>query len=114
MGAVCAKTFVDLGRELTGRREHQDSDGSFSSIVFFETLEDGQGESRGLSRPGLGAAEQVLALEQERNTLRLNRSGFRVSFLVNGSFNRRNQIEVVKCRYVCHSFRVQRLIQTPI
>jgi hypothetical protein len=69
--------FPDLDGQFAGGREDERSDGLSLSfgLVAFEELEDGQREGCCFAGTGLGTAQEVTALQDDRNGLLLNGSG---------------------------------------
>ncbi len=84
MAAVGAEALGDLARELARRREHQHAAAFARSRTPArgEPVQDGQREGRGLAGARLGDAEQVGALENGRNGLRLDGSWSCIAFAV--------------------------------
>ena len=72
-----ADVFFDLNGQLAGRREDQRTSGHRTGLAGEgqKAGENGQAESGGLARTGLGNAHQVLAFEQLGNGLGLNFGG---------------------------------------
>ena len=87
--AVGPERFLDLDRELAGRREDQRAHRMprrRGARVRHrqEPLQDRQREAGGLAGAGLGAAHDVLAGEDDGDRLRLDRRGRGVAGLVHG------------------------------
>src|SRR5450759_78465 len=61
-----------------------------------QPLQERQGKARGLAGAGLGAAHDIAALQDYRNGLRLDRSGFGVAFLGDCLQQLRQQIKIGK------------------
>ena len=83
LDAVGPDALLDLERELAGRGEDQRADDARAAgrPRRVETLEHRQHEGGRLAGPGLGAGEDVAALEDERDRLGLDGGGFRVALL---------------------------------
>ncbi len=101
--AVGAERFLDLDRELAGRREDQRPDGVARRRGARigerrEFLQDRQRKARGLAGAGLGAAHDVLAGENDGNRLRLNGRGRRVTGVGHGPQQLGSQSELGKAR----------------
>ncbi|OFA01229.1 hypothetical protein DUPY_21870 [Duganella phyllosphaerae] len=79
--AVGAHAFFDLGRQFAGRGQDQGADGARRAIgregladsAGRQQLQQRQGEAGGLAGAGLGACQQVAAVEDGRNGLGLDR-----------------------------------------
>ena len=99
--AVGAETVGDLHRQFTGRRQHERTDAARRRPLFFveETIEDRQGKSGGFAGAGLGDAQQIAALEQGRNRLRLDRRWIYIALLLEGAKQYLGKAEVGK---LCH------------
>src|SRR5688572_12514184 len=67
-----------------------------------EFVEDGEAEAGGLAGPGLGAAHDVEAGEDDRNGLLLNRGGGGVAGFGHGPEDFRPQAELRKARNTAH------------
>ena len=82
MLAIGAEALGDLGRQFAGRRQDQGpaapARGGFA--ILGEPLKDGQGEGGGLAGAGLGDAQDIAALENQRNGLGLDRGGGGIAF----------------------------------
>jgi hypothetical protein len=100
MPAVGAKTVGDLDRQLARRAEHKRAARLAQRRlgVLGEAVEDGHGEGRRLAGAGLGDAAQVTAGEDQRNRLRLDGSGLRITLGCEGSENRLGEAEVGELR----------------
>ena len=72
VGGVLLEGLGDLERQLTGRREHE---GLGRLLRQVEPGQDRQREGRRLAGAGLREADDVAALEQRRDGLRLDRRG---------------------------------------
>ncbi len=83
VAAVGGGAVVDLRRQFAGRRQDQDARplGRRRALVQGQVLQDGQDEGRGLAGAGLGAAEQVAAVEQVGDGLDLDGGGDSVALL---------------------------------
>jgi hypothetical protein len=75
MAAVGLEAVGDLGGELTRRRQHEAARAATwrRPLLGGEPLQDRQREGGRLAGAGLGDAEQVAALQQRRDGLRLDR-----------------------------------------
>ena len=98
MPAVGAEAVGDLAGELARRRQHQHAARLTlgAHALVGEVVEDRQREGRGLAGAGLGDADDVAALEGERNGLGLDRGGGLVFFFGDGAKDRLCEAEVVK------------------
>src|SRR6516162_1649579 len=69
--AIGAEAVGDLRRELTRRREHERPHSRWrrAAAIGEKAVQDRQSESGGLARAGLGNAEQIAALQEERDGL---------------------------------------------
>ena len=96
--AVDADALLDLERELASRhddeRPHRQPLDALRTradrvprrrAVLLEELEDRQHECRGLAGAGLGAGAEVAPGEDERNGLRLDRGGFDIALVGDGT-----------------------------
>ena len=103
--AVGADALLDLDGELAGGDDDEDADrragggrrrpaallrGQVAGRLarrpgLVEDLDDRQHEGGGLAGAGLGAGEQVAALEDERDRLALDRGGLRVALVGDGA-----------------------------
>jgi hypothetical protein len=88
---VGAEARADLRGELARRRQHE---GAQRAAALRQVLKDGERERRRLARPGLGAAEQVTALEQVGNGLGLDR---RRCVVARGGDRRAESVGESKC-----------------
>src|SRR3546814_5421408 len=70
MRGVTMKGFGDLDRQFARRRQHQRL---WRAIRQFNARQDRQCECGGFAGAGLRLAEHIVAVEQVRNGLRLNR-----------------------------------------
>ena len=86
-GSVGPEALGDLRRELAGGHEHQTPDGvgSRRPARAGQVLQDRQRERRRLAGPRARAAQQVVAFEQRRNGLRLDRRRLGVARVVHGT-----------------------------
>ena len=84
ISAISGKAIPDLDGQLAGRSEDQGLDGTLcpefcilfdACRILTEELQHGDGKSRGLTCTCLGAAQQVFSVEDDRNSLCLNRGG---------------------------------------
>ncbi len=79
--AVQAHAFLDLGRELAGRGQHQGADDARRGLVALggahgvvrQAVQDRQGEAGGLAGAGLCAGQQVATVQDGGNGLALDR-----------------------------------------
>ena len=71
-----ANRRLDLGGQFTGRFQDQDAR---VALVFAQLGENGEGKGRCLASAGLGAANDVLACENQRDDPQLDRGGFNVT-----------------------------------
>ena len=98
--AVGPDALLDLDGELAGRDDDEDADGragggrgrsaallrrevarGLAEARLVQDLDDGEDEGRGLAGAGLGAGEQVAALEDQRDRLALDRGGLGVALV---------------------------------
>jgi hypothetical protein len=93
---VAGEAFLDLQGQLAGGGEHQGAYGAALGSRRFlrKTLENGQGESGGLTGAGLRAAQQITALKNGWNGGGLHGSGGCVAFFFHGGQNGRNEIQI--------------------
>ena len=79
--AIGVHALGDLAGELARRREHQHAATARRARlgVLLEIVERGQAEGGGLAGAGLRDAEQVAALHQRRDRLRLDRGGLGIA-----------------------------------
>ena len=87
LGAVGPDALLDLERELAGRGEDQRTDDARAAggSRRVEALQHRQHEGGRLAGAGLGAGEDVAALEDERDRLGLDGGGFGVALLGDGA-----------------------------
>ena len=87
LGAVGPDALLDLERELAGRGEDQRADDARAALRArrVQALEHRQHEGGRLAGPRLGAREDVAAGEDERDGLCLDRGGFRVALVGDGT-----------------------------
>ena len=70
--AVGFDRFFDLGGQLAGGRQHQGADGDAAELVLArrslrpQVVQHGQHKGGGLAGAGLGAAQQVVACQHQR------------------------------------------------
>ena len=93
--AVGDRALGDLGGEFTGGREHQAArraavrihaaDGNGIGAEAGQLLQDGQHEGCGLAGAGLGAGQDIPALQHGRDGAGLDRGGLGVALLGNGA-----------------------------
>ena len=106
---VGAQRLRDLDAELAGRGE---DDRLHLVVVGVEVLEQGQAEGGGLAGPGLGLADHVVAAEQLRDRLFLDRRRLVEAELVDRLLDRRRQPEVLEgdLRLACRRSRVSSVL----
>ena len=98
MPAVGAEAVGDLAGQFARRRQHQHARGfALGALTLVEqVIEDRQRERRGLAGAGLRDADDVAALEGERDGLGLDRSGSYVFLFGEGAKDRLCEAEVVE------------------
>ena len=111
--AVLADRFLDLDRELARGRQDQRTDRVAGRRrarvrVLGQLVEDRQAEAGGLAGAGLGAAHDVLAGEDDRDGLLLDRGGGGVTGLGHGAEELRPQAELRKARDTTQSISWKR------
>ena len=96
--SISRKALADLPRKLTRRRQHQGTTclRSHGFAAIMKLLQNRQCETRGLAGAGLRTTEQILALQQNRNRLCLNRRWFFVAKLFQHLLQGRRQRQRVK------------------
>ena len=96
--AVGPDALLDLERELAGRGEDQRADDARAAgrARRVEALEHRQHEGGRLAGAGLGAGEDVAAVEDERDRLGLDGGGFRVALLGDGAEELGRQPEMIE------------------
>ena len=98
MASIGPEALADLEGELAGRGQHQNprflAPGGGASRC--EKLQDRQRKGGSLAGAGLGDAEEVLALEELRDGLRLDRRRLGVSLLFERAPNRLDKSQVFK------------------
>jgi len=102
VGAVGFQAFADLGGQLARRREDEHAGASRSrrGRPAVEGIEDGQGECRRFPSACLGATQQVAALEDEWDRLRLDGRRMGVAAFGERALNGRSQgqrLEGIRC-----------------
>ena len=99
--AVVREALRDLHGELTGGGEDQHAGAARRAehAVGLQLLEDRQREGGRLAGARLGDAEQVAALEQDRDRLGLDGGGNRIILRAKGPQERLGEAEIRKC---CH------------
>ena len=106
MAAVSREALGDLAGELAGRRQDQTRGApGVRGSAAAKPLQNGQREGRRLAGSRLGDAEQVLALGEQRNGLRLDRRRFQVVFSLQREPQGLDQAEAVESG-VGHSEKV--------
>jgi len=75
---------VNLRTEFAGGRENENTAGAAlnAGLVLSQFVQNGQREGCGLAGAGLGNAEQVVAIQEVRNSLGLNGGWRFIAFLV--------------------------------
>ena len=98
MPAVGAEILDDLDRELAGWRQDQRAHRAAAARhrVGAEALKDRQRESGGLAGAGLGDTEQIAALEEIGDGLRLDRRRLSVILGANRAEQRLGEAEIIK------------------
>ncbi len=98
MAAIGGEAGADLGRELAGRGEDQDPAGLGAGAPRHgrETLQDRQHEGCGLAGAGLGAADQIAALQDDRDRRHLDRGRRFILLVADGAQQRLDQLEISK------------------
>ena len=96
--AVGAEAVGDLAGQFARRREHQHAAGFLvgPQALGVQALQDRQREGRGLAGSGLRDADDIAALQHERNGLGLDGSGGFVFLFGEGAKDRLYEAEVVK------------------
>ncbi|MNS67590.1 hypothetical protein D3C72_1008450 [compost metagenome] len=99
--AVRTHRLFDLGREFARGGQHEGTDADAAELVggaaaHGELVQHRQGEGRGLAGAGLGAAQQVVAVEDHGNGLRLDGGGGVVAVLVHSLQDGGSQLQFVK------------------
>jgi hypothetical protein len=97
--AVGAHAFLDLRREFARGRQDQGPDGDAPACVALgrhrhQALQHRQHEAGGLAGAGLGAGQQVAALQHGGDGLGLDGGGGVVALLANGAQERLGKTEV--------------------
>ena len=97
-GREVAKALGDLAGEFARRREHEHARPAARRrlLVGDQAVEDRQREGRRLAGAGLGDADQVAALHQDGNGLRLDRRRLGVAHLGQRGDERRGKAEAVE------------------
>ena len=102
MFAVGLHTLADLGGQLAGRRQHQGADlvrlGRLGATI--EQLQQRQGKAGGLAGAGLCAGQYILALQNGRDRLLLDRGGFCITLFCDSTQNVGLEAEFIKCHSV--------------
>ncbi len=96
--AISAEAVGDLAGQFARRREHQHAAGFLRGTLTLveQVIQDRQREGRGLAGSGLCDADDIAALQGERNGLVLDRSGSDVFLFGEGAKDRLCEAEVVK------------------
>ena len=97
-GREVAEALGDLAGEFARRAEHENARAAARRrlLVGDEAVENRQRERRRLAGAGLGDADQVAALHQDGNGLRLNRRRLGVAHLGQRGHERRGKAEAVE------------------
>jgi len=111
--AVGLDRFIDLQGKFAGRREDQGAYRMFgrrraAARKGQDALQDGQREGGRLAGAGLGAAHDVLAADDERNCLSLDRRRLGITLFENRAQQFRGQAEIGKGNFgsgFCGQFR---------
>jgi len=112
VGAVDAEALLDLAGQFAGWGQHQGAnlarlrgmsrglvlDGRWRLPLGVQKLQNGQRKRRGFAGSGLGTAEQIVAFEEDRNRLGLNRGGACVTGLSDSTAQLWNQPQASKGR----------------
>ena len=95
---VGAEAVGDLAGQFARRREHQHAAGFFRrpQTLVLQVMEDRQRESRGFAGSGLRDADDIAALQGERDGLGLDRRGGKVFLFGECAKDRLSEAEVVK------------------
>jgi hypothetical protein len=96
VAAVGAQGLGDLDAQLARRRQHERLDILVGRVG---ELEHGQAEGRRLARAGLSLADDVAALEQQRDRLLLDRAGRLVAHIAERGEDRLGQPEFGERRH---------------
>ncbi len=90
----------DLRRQFARRRQDEAAHGlrRRNDAVGQDVLQDRQGEGRRLAGAGLGDAQQVMAGQQVRNGLGLDRGGVDIALAIEGQQKGRAQAQIGKTR----------------
>ena len=86
VAAVGPEAVGDLGRQLASRAEHENTAAAPGRrpAIGGQSVQDRQGEGRGLAGARLGDAQQVATREDVRDGQRLNGRGLVVAFFSQG------------------------------
>ena len=96
--AVLVKALLDLEGQLPGGCQHQGADGRVPLVdVAVEPLEDGDGEGGGFAGAGLGATDEVPALERRGHGLGLDGRRLDVAQLIYRAEQLGQQFQFLKC-----------------
>lgn len=99
ISSIIPKTLRNLDSEFSCRSQNQTSDHSFARCeisVFTEELNNRDSESSCLTSSSLSDSEEVSVVEDQRNSLALNRCRCRVSLGFEGSENGGDYFEIGK------------------
>jgi hypothetical protein len=107
VAAVGGKGIQDLDGQLAGGRQHQETCGTRlrAPVGLDQALQKRQREGRRLAGSGLGDAQQVLALQEERDGGRLDRRRHGVALGLKGAQERLGQVKVGKRSHSCFQCR---------
>src|SRR6185437_16905315 len=96
--AISAEAIGDLAGQFTRRRQHQHAAGFLrrTLTLFEKVVQNRQREGRGLAGAGLRNANDITALEGNRNGLVLDRSGSDVFLFGEGAKDRLCEAKLVK------------------
>ena len=88
MLAVSGNTFGNLHCKFSGRRQHQGADViCFDLGACGQALQQGECKTGRFAGAGLCCGQNILARENHRNRLDLDRRGFRITTFINGAQN---------------------------
>ena len=104
--AINTHGLFHLGGQFAGGGEHQCTDAGTAKFVLRaaahgEAVQHGQGKGCCLAGTGLGAAQQVVSLQDQGNGLGLDRGGSFVTLLAHGFNDGRGQVQFFKVHEYC-------------